>query len=100
MLPRTISVAGMCFGEASYSEPLVGLVAIILALAATAVSLGPWPSPYRLRSIAAVRRRFGMTAARFVWLIVALASLSAGLAILAGVRPSYAVPAQRSELKR
>jgi hypothetical protein len=84
----------------SYSEPFVGCVAIVFAFAAAAVSVGPWTAPYQLRSIAVVRRRFGMPAARLVWFAVAVTSLTSGIAILAGVRPSYATPAQRTQLER
>lgn len=76
----------------NYSEPLVGCIAIALAATATAVSLGPWDRPYELRTVAAVRRRFGKAAARFLWLAVAATALVSGLAILTDARPSYAVP--------
>ena len=81
----------------SYDDSFVGVLAIILAIASTAVSVGPWDSPYQLRTIASVKRRFGKSVARIVWLVVAVASLTAGMAILSGVRPPYATPAQSSE---
>lgn len=76
----------------NYSEPLVGCIAIALAATATAVSLGPWDRPYELRTVAAVRRRFGKAAARVLWLALAVTALASGLAILTGARPPYAAP--------
>jgi hypothetical protein len=84
----------------SYDEPLVGSLAIIVAVAAVAIAVGPWSQPYRLKTISAVNRRFGKPAARGVWIAIAIASLTAGFAILSGVRPGYAVPAQRINLER
>ena len=75
-----------------YDEPLVGSLAIIIAITAMAIAVGPWSEPYRLRTISAVNRRFGKPAARGVWMAIAIAALTAGFAILSGVRPSYAVP--------
>lgn len=79
-----------------YDEPLVGSLAIILAITAAAIAVGPWTEPYRLRSISAVNQRFGKPAARGVWIAISIAALTAGFAILSGVRPSYAVPGNPS----
>ena len=76
-----------------YDDMLVGSLASVLAMIAIAISLGPWKRPYQLRSVAAVESRFGKTAARGVWLVIALASLIAGVVIFAGLRPVYALPA-------
>ena len=84
----------------SYDEPFVGSLAIIVAIAAVAIAIGPWSQPYRLQSISAVSRRFGKPAARGVWIAIAIASLTAGFAILSGIRPGYAVPAHRINLER
>ncbi len=73
----------------SYSDPLVGTIAILLGLTAAAFSVGPWAVPYQLRTVDAVRRRFGIRAARLLWLAVAIASLTSGVAILSGMRPPY-----------
>lgn len=81
----------------SYDEPLVGSLAVLFAIVSAAVALGPWHGPYQLKSIAAVKQRFGKVAARGVWVAISLALLTAGLAILSGVRPSYAVPATQSD---
>lgn len=78
----------------SYDEPLVGAVAIVLAVIAAAIAVGPWSQPYRLRSFSAITQRFGKPVARGIWVAIAVASLTAGLAILTGIRPSYAVPAK------
>ena len=78
----------------SYDEPLVGALAIVIAIIAGAISAGPWESPYQLRTFAAITRRYGKHVARGVWMAIAVASFAAGLAIINGVRPSYAVPAQ------
>ncbi|MEM8669991.1 MAG: hypothetical protein AAGG48_20860 [Planctomycetota bacterium] len=80
----------------SYDEPLVGSVAVILAIVAGAIAFGPWTKPYELRSFSTLTERYGKPVARGVWVAIALASLTAGLAILAGVRPSYAVPSQQT----
>ena len=81
----------------SYDEPLVGSVALIFAVVAAAISAGPWSGPYQLRTVAAIHRRYGKSAARFLWLGVAITSFTAGTAILSGVRPSYAIPAEQSD---
>jgi hypothetical protein len=82
----------------SYDEVFVGSLAVIIAIVAAAIAVGPWDKPYRLKSIAAIGRRFGKRVARGVWVAIAVASLTAGFAILTGMRPSYTHPAQRAEL--
>ena len=77
-----------------YDEPLVAGVAITLSLFATAIAIGPWHGPYRLRTIDAVVHRYGKSAARLVWCFVAVIMFVTGLAIISGVRPTYAVPSQ------
>ena len=83
----------------SYDEPLVGSVAVVLAIVAGAIGIGPWTEPYRLRTFSNLTEKYGKPVARGVWVMIALASLTAGLAILAGVRPSYADPAQRASVE-
>lgn len=75
-----------------YDEPLVAAVAIMLATIAVAIAIGPWNGPYQLRTIDAIKHRFGMSAARAVWVAVALTMFATGLAIISGVRPTYAIP--------
>lgn len=70
----------------------VGSLAVTLALVAGAAAAGPWQKPYQLRSVRAVRRRWGKSAARALLLLVAAVLLAAGTGILLGVRPSYALP--------
>ncbi len=77
-----------------YDEPLVAAVAITLATIAVAIAAGPWSGPYQLRTIDAIRHRFGMSVARAVWVAVALTMFATGLAIISGARPNYAVPAK------
>lgn len=84
----------------SYDEPFVGSLALIFAIVAAAISVGPWNSPYQLRSVSALKGRFGKPAARGLWIAVALTSLAAGLSILTDLRPWYAIPAQRAEIDR
>ncbi|MCA9136988.1 MAG: hypothetical protein KDB00_09515 [Planctomycetales bacterium] len=76
----------------SYNDWFVATVALIGSAAALAAGLGPWENPYRLRTIAGVVDRYGMVVARAVWIVVAIISLIAGIAIASGVRPSYAKP--------
>jgi len=76
----------------SYDDLFVAAVALIGGGLALAVSVGPWTAPYRLRSISRINHRFGEPAARLTWMLVAIVSLLAGLAIVSGVRPSYAQP--------
>lgn len=82
----------------NYDEVLVGSLAIIIAIAAAAIAVGPWDQPYRLSSIAAIGKRLGKPMARGVWVAIAVALLTAGFAILSGLRPSYTDPAQRAQL--
>jgi hypothetical protein len=81
-----------------YDEPLVGSLAIVVALVAAAIAVGPWTQPYRLRTFSAISHRFGKPIARGVWVAIAVALLTSGFAILSGLRPSYADPAHRADL--
>ncbi|QDV85021.1 hypothetical protein [Stieleria sp.] len=76
----------------SYNDLFVAMVAFIGGVLALAVAIGPWQKPYHLRSIARVVDRYGMSAARSVWVLVAIVSLIAGMAIANGIRPGYATP--------
>ncbi len=84
----------------SHDETLVGSIALIVAIASIAIAVGPWNGPYQLGTISAVSRRFGKPVARGVWVAIAVASLTAGLAILSGFRPSYAMPTERAQFDR
>ncbi|TWU04511.1 hypothetical protein [Stieleria varia] len=79
----------------SYQDLFVGTLAIVIGIGALLAGVGPWAAPYQLRTMAAVTRRYGKPAARSLWIVVAFASLIAGAAISAGVRPSYASPTQQ-----
>lgn len=72
----------------------------MVAIVAGAIGVGPWTEPYRLRTFSTICDRFGKPAARGVWVAIALALLTSGLAILSGMRPSYAVPAQHADLSQ
>ena len=76
-----------------YDDLLVGSLAILCAIAAAAIAVGPWAQPYRLGTLSAICRRFGKPAARGVWCAVSIALFASGFAILSGFRPSYAQPA-------
>ncbi|MFK8111399.1 MAG: hypothetical protein AB8B91_04335 [Rubripirellula sp.] len=82
----------------SYDETLVGCLAIIISIIAAAIAVGPWTEPYRLRSMATITEKFGKPVARGLWVAIAVALLTAGSAILSGLRPSYADPVQRAQL--
>jgi uncharacterized membrane protein YphA (DoxX/SURF4 family) len=85
----------------SYGDMLVSTIALVGAVAALLAGLGPWRQPYQLRSVAKVADRYGMTAARSLWIAVAIISMVAGVAIAAGVRPSYAQPSpEPSQIQR
>ena len=77
----------------NYNDLFVSSVAMIGSVSAFAVAIGPWQQPYQLRTIAAVVERYGMFAARVVWISVAIVSLLAGGSIASGIRPGYAQPA-------
>ena len=81
----------------SYDEPLVGSLAIVVAIVAAAIAVGPWTQPYHLRTFSAISQRYGKPVARGLWVAIAVASLTAGLAILTGLRPSYADPGEKSD---
>ena len=84
----------------SHDEALIGTIAIVLAGTAFAIGIGPWSEPYRLRTFSNITQRFGKPVARGVWIAIAVASLTAGLSIISGLRPSYAVPAQNVDLNQ
>jgi hypothetical protein len=84
----------------SYDELFVGFLAIIMSIIAVAIAVGPWNEPYRLRSFSAITQRYGKRVARGVWIAIAVASLTAGFAILTGLRPNYVAPTQSADLDR
>lgn len=79
-------------------EFFVGCLAIVLAIIAMAIALGPWSLPYRSRSMTSICERYGKKAARLVWLLIAIVSAASGVSILNEIRPAYAAPAIREEL--
>ncbi|MCM2372465.1 hypothetical protein [Aporhodopirellula aestuarii] len=64
---------------------------------ATAIALGPWDAPYKIRSFANIENRFGKPAARVVWIMIAIVSGSCAAAIMTGLRPAYAAPVVRDQ---
>ncbi|MEO1527916.1 MAG: hypothetical protein AAFX06_20990 [Planctomycetota bacterium] len=83
----------------TYNDLFVAGVAFVGGGLSLAISVGPWPAPYELRTMAAIRDRYGMAAARATWMLIALASILAGVAIATGLRPSYARPTTDSGLR-
>ncbi|MCC9644940.1 hypothetical protein LOC71_21905 [Rhodopirellula sp. JC740] len=73
-------------------DTLVGGVALCIAAICTAIAIGPWTAPYQVRSIASIQKHYGAVAARGAWLLIAILSAISGVAILNGIRPSYASP--------
>lgn len=71
-------------------EILVGSLALFFALVSFLIGVGRWSAPYQLRTFQAVAKRHGKTAARGVWLLISLAFFLVGVAVLLGLRPSYA----------
>lgn len=78
----------------SYNDLFVASIAFAGSATAFAVGIGPWKNPYRLRSIAAIVNRYGMTAARCLWIAIAIIALVTGIAIASGVRPEFSKPNQ------
>ena len=71
-------------------EILVGSLALFFSVVSFLIGVGPWSAPYQLRTIQSVAKRYGKTAARVVWVVISLAFLVVGMAVLLGLRPSYA----------
>lgn len=78
----------------------MGCLALAFSGIATAIAIGPWAAPYQIRSVTYVRERFGKLAARSLWLAVAIIAAGSGVAILNGIRPSYAAPNVQQESLR
>ncbi|MEM6363089.1 MAG: hypothetical protein AAF745_01590 [Planctomycetota bacterium] len=74
------------------NDLFVAVVAALLAIISVMVAAGPWLAPYQLRSMVCIQNQYGKSAARGVWLIIALVSGCSALAIMSGFRPSYAAP--------
>ncbi|TWT64724.1 hypothetical protein [Allorhodopirellula solitaria] len=81
-------------------EFFVGSLALALAILTTVIAIGPWTAPYQIRSVKYVQNRFGKSAARALWLAVAIITAASGVAILQGIRPGYAIPNVRTESLR
>lgn len=82
------------------SEWFVGGLAILMSSLVGWSAIACSPVLYELHTISAVKSRYGRKAACGLLLGIAAILLSAGVMILSGARPSYAVPsaADDSEL--
>ncbi len=75
------------------AEWLVGGLAIVMASFMSWNALAFSPFFYELRTVSAVQNRYGRRAACGLLLGVSLVLLGAGVMILSGIRPAYAIPA-------
>ena len=75
----------------SEAEWLVGSLAIAMATLVSWNALAFSPLFYQLQTVSAVENRFGRKAACGLLLSVAVLLLGAGVMILSGTRPTYAV---------
>lgn len=71
-------------------EILVGSLALVFAVVSFSIGVGPWSAPYQLRTFQAVAKRYGKSAARLIWILISVGLLVIGVAVLLGLRPSYA----------
>ena len=71
-------------------EWFVGGLSILLAVLFFLFAIGPWSAPYRLRSTAAISAKYEKLFARLFWFLLAVLLGGLGLAILLGLRPTYA----------
>jgi hypothetical protein len=79
------------------SEWFVGGLSILMASLVAWNALAFSPAVYGLRSISAVKARYGRKAACGLLLGIAAILLAAGVMILSGARPGYAVPSSVDE---
>ncbi|MEM6689271.1 MAG: hypothetical protein AAF664_07595 [Planctomycetota bacterium] len=84
----------------SGDEYLVGGLAVVAGLAAFVIAIGPWSGPYRLRTVARIDSHYGRFAARLLWAGLGIVSLASGLAILSGLRPSYAIRSKAVSMRQ
>ncbi|WP_153555241.1 hypothetical protein [Roseimaritima sediminicola] len=68
---------------------LVATVSAGLGVLACLAATQRWQGPYRLRSIAAVQRRYGLPAARVLLLAIGLILLVLAFVIALDLRPAY-----------
>jgi hypothetical protein len=79
------------------SEWFVGGLAILMSSLVGWNAIAFSPAFYELQSISAVKSRYGRKAACGLLLGIAALLLAAGVMILGGARPSYAVPSAADE---
>jgi len=69
---------------------LVAGVSMALSMIAAVAGIGSWRLPYQLRLARVLHDRYGMVAARAFYMVLALLLGALAVAIVLGVRPSYA----------
>jgi hypothetical protein len=79
------------------SEWFVGGLAILMASLVGWNAIAYSPTLYNLRSVSAVKNRFGRKAACGFLIGISAILLAAGVTILSGTRPSYAIPANADD---
>jgi hypothetical protein len=79
------------------SDWFVGGLAILMASLVGWNAIACSPTLYSLRGVSAVKNRYGKKAACGFLLGVSAILLTAGVTILSGARPSYAVPANADD---
>jgi hypothetical protein len=79
------------------SEWFVGGLAILMASLVAWNAVAFSPALYDLRSVSAIKTRYGRKAACGLLLGIATILLAAGVMILSGARPGYAVPSSADE---
>lgn len=79
------------------SEWFVGGLAILMASLVGWNAIAFSPAIYDLRSVSAVKAKYGRKAACGLLLGIAAILLAAGVMVLSGARPDYAVPSSADE---
>ena len=81
----------------SEAEWLVGSLAIAMATLVSWNAISFSPLVYQLHTVSAVQNRYGRKAACGLLLAVSMVLLGAGVMILSGIRPAYALPSPASD---
>ncbi len=70
-----------------WSDLLIGSIAMAFAIVVGSAAMGLIPFANQLKSIQAIRNRWGDPVARLVLILLALLMFVCGVSILAGLRP-------------